>query len=236
MSARPVALVTGASRGIGRAIACGFAKDGYDVVAMARSEQPLLTLATEADVSPDRIIPICIDISDSSSVGKAIDSVHQKYGHIDVLVNNAGMGLLGTLDVNQATFESVLSTNLTGPFLILQKVVPTMLQQRKGAIFNIASRAGKIGFANFGAYAASKFALVGLGESLYRELCPKGIKVTTLCPSWVDTQMAQEAGTHLPGSEMIQCEDIVKTIRWVLSLSPAACVREILVECRADIA
>jgi short-subunit dehydrogenase len=110
-----------------------------------------------------------------------------------------------------------------------------MIEGNAGTILNVASRAGIIGFPNFGAYGASKFGMVGLSESLYRELAPRGIKVTALCPSWIDTDMARESGTPLSSEEMIQTEDLMKTVRWLLSLSPAACVREVMIECRADI-
>ena len=121
--------------------------------------------------------------------------------------------------------QSLLATNLVGPFKLLQEVVPKLLEQQRGLIINIASRAGKIGFAGWGAYGASKFGLVGLSESLYRELARSGIKVTTLCPGWIDTDMAKRGGSPLRTHDMIQPEDIMKTVRWLMSLSPAACVR-----------
>ena len=110
-----------------------------------------------------------------------------------------------------------------------------MRAQRTGYIVNIASRAGKIGFAGEGVYCAEKFGLVGLSESVYRELAGDGIKVTTLCPGWVNTDMAQAAGTPLSAPDMIQPADILQTIRWLLSLTPATCVREVVIECLKSI-
>jgi NAD(P)-dependent dehydrogenase (short-subunit alcohol dehydrogenase family) len=104
-----------------------------------------------------------------------------------------------------------------------------MKKQQSGYIFNVASRSGKVGFAGNGGYGASKFGLVGLSESLYRELTPQGIKVTALCPAWVNTNMAREAGTPLEADEMIQPEDVFETIRWLLSLSSGACVKEVVI-------
>lgn len=104
-----------------------------------------------------------------------------------------------------------------------------MKQQQSGYIFNVASRSGKVGFAGSGGYSASKFGLVGLNESLYRELTPQGIKVTALCPAWVNTKMAREAGTPLEAGEMIQPDDLFETIRWLLNLSSGACVKEVVI-------
>ncbi len=235
MQIDPVAIITGASRGIGAALARGFAQDGFRVAAMARSEGALVAIAQDLGLDRSRFLPIPLDLSDVNSIVSAVRNVSHEFGRIDVLVNNAGMGAVGTLDLNFNTFESLLAVNLSGPFRLLQEVVPLMIEGKGGTIFNVASRAGKVGFAGFGAYGASKFGLVGLSESLYRELAPKGIKVTTLCPSWVDTQMAQDAGTPLDAQEMIQPDDLMKTVRWVMSLSPAACVREVMIECRGDI-
>jgi 3-oxoacyl-[acyl-carrier protein] reductase len=112
----------------------------------------------------------------------------------------------------------------------LKEVVPLMKKRGKGHIFNIASRGGKTGFAGEGAYDASKFGIVGLSESLYRELAGEGISVTAICPGWVDTEMAQQGGATLLREEMIQPEDIMKTIQWVLKLAPNTCVREVVLE------
>jgi len=108
-----------------------------------------------------------------------------------------------------------------------------MKKHDSGLIVNIASRAGKIGFSKKGVYGASKFGLVGLGESLYREFSPTGIRVTTLCPSWVYTDMTKYAG--VPEKEMLESEDLLKTVRWLLTLSPAACVKELVIECNKHI-
>ena len=105
-------------------------------------------------------------------------------------------------------------------------------KQRSGTIINIASDAGKIGYAGWGAYCASKFGLVGLSESLYKEVAPYGIKVTTLCPSWVDTDMAKISG--LATKEMISPADILNTVRWLLSLSAGAVVKELAIKCTHD--
>ena len=116
------------------------------------------------------------------------------------------------------------------------KVVPIMKKQGSGHIFNIASRAGKVGFAGKGVYGATKFGLVGLSESLYRELSEAGISVTAICPGWVNTELAQQGGTPLSEEDMIQPEDILKTIQWLLALSPNTRIKDVVIECNKSIA
>jgi 3-oxoacyl-[acyl-carrier protein] reductase len=230
-----IAIVTGASKGVGRALAIGLARDGFKVAAMARSIDKLGTIAKEAGVPESSVLPIRLDLSDVQSIVAAVRAIPADFGKLAIVVNNAAEGGAGTLDVGVEKFQSLLNVNVAGPFRLLQEVVPLLRERKDGLIVNVASRAGKIGFAGWGAYGASKFALVGLSESLYRELAPHGIKVTTLCPSWIDTDMAREGGTPLSSEQMIQPDDLMKTIRWLMSLSPSACVREIMIECRDDI-
>lgn len=239
MNDHPVAIVTGAGRGIGRALAVALAQNGHQTVLVARSRDALESVALQI-AQLGGTIPepqVCdLDLADQKAVRQAADSIVERWGRVDVLVNNAGQWVSGIFDVSAERFEQLLAVNVAGALTLIQAVVPLMKEQGRGYIFNVASRAGKIGFAQEGAYCASKFALVGLGEALYKELSPQGIKVTSLCPAWVDTDMAQQAGTPLSPEEMIQPDDLVKTVRWLLSLSPAACVREVLIECRHSIA
>ncbi len=235
MNDHPVAIVTGAGRGIGRALAIALAQDGYRTVLIARSHDQLesvardITVQSGADRAP---LVYGLDIADQEAVRHVANSIVEQLGRVDVLVNNAGQWGGSILDVTTEQFQQLLAVNLVGASMLIQAVVPVMKKQHRGHIFNVASRAGKVGFPQEGAYCASKFALVGLSEALCKELAPSGVKVTSLCPAWVDTDMAQQAGTPLLSEEMIQPEDLAKTVRWLLSLSPAACVREVLIECR----
>ncbi|QGY44991.1 SDR family NAD(P)-dependent oxidoreductase [Maribellus comscasis] len=226
-----VALITGASRGIGKAIAIGLAKTGYRVVLTGRSLNDLEKVAREIqDFSSPEPFVYQLDISNSQQITETIKKIVKETGQIDVLVNNAGIFFDGSLSLSEEKFKSLLDVNLTAQFVILQEVVPVMKIQKTGYIFNISSRAGVIGFAGNAGYVASKFGFVGLSQSLYRELTPQGIKVTAICPSWVNTRMAYEAGTPAEPEEMIQPEDIFETIKWLLSLSPGASVKEIVVD------
>lgn len=239
MNDHPVAIVTGAGRGIGRALAVALGQDGYRIVLIARSREQLESVAREISqcgpAAPEPSV-YALDIADQQAARRTAESIVERFARVDVLVNNAGQWASGILDVSAERFQRLLAVNVAGALTLIQAVVPTMKKQGRGHIFNVASRAGKVGFPEEGAYCASKFALVGLGEALHKELAEQGIKVTSLCPAWVDTDMAQQAGTPLPSEEMIQPDDLVRTVRWLLTLSPAACVREVLIECRRGVA
>lgn len=224
------ALITGASKGIGKAIAIRLGQMNYQTFLIGRNQDDLKKVAGEIiKAGGPEPVSFSIDITDSKKVKETVAEIVQKFGRIDILVNNAGIHFSGTLELPEQDFQKMLNTNLTAQFVMLQEVVPVMKKQKSGYIFNVASRSAKVGFAGSGAYCASKFGLLGLNESLYRELTPQGIKVTALCPAWVNTIMAKEAGTPLQPAEMIQPDDLFKTIRWLLELSPGACVKEVVI-------
>ena len=231
MTSKQVAIITGAGKGIGKAIAIGLSKLGYQTVLIGRNKTDLEKVSTEIKtVSELAPLVFSFDITDSEAIRRTVQNVADKFGQIDILVNNAGIYFDGSAELSEENFRKMLDINLTAQFIFLQEIVPIMKKQKSGYIFNVASRAGKIGFAGSGGYNASKFGLVGLNESLYRELVPYGIRVTALCPGWVNTKMANEAGTKLSPEQMIQPEDIYQTIQWLLHLSPGTCVKEVVLE------
>lgn len=232
-------LITGANRGIGRSLAIGFAEKGYKTILLVRDKKRLDNLDNEITeiVKSDELKPEVFeaDLADFDKLKETVNKIVAKYERIDILVNNAGVYEKGTLDAEVKDYQKVIDVNLIAPYVILQEVVAKMKSQKGGYIFNISSRAGKIGFAGTGTYVSSKFGLYGLSESLYRDLTVQGIKVTTLCPSWVDTSMAREAGCPLEAEDMIQKDDIMKTVNYLLDLSPAAVVKEIMIECGKNV-
>jgi len=233
----PVAVVTGASRGIGREVAAGLAGDGYELALVARGRAELERLAAELPSDRGRAHSVTVlDVSDADAVEAAMDQILRRHGRVDVLFNNAGAYTAGGLDLSAEEFEVMIKVNLVAPFLFMKAALPAMKAQGGGHVFNVASRAGKVGFAGDGGYVASKFGLVGLSESIYREYAEVGIAVTAICPGWTDTRMAWESNTPLPAEEMIQPSDIVETVRWLLRLTPSVRIREIVLECRRNIA
>ncbi len=231
MTRNKIAIITGAGKGIGKAITIGLAALNYQTILIGRNLENLQQVALEIRENSwieSKIIQL--DITNANNLKSAISDVILEFGKIDVLVNNAGIYYNGTVDISEEDFSKMLNTNLGAQYSVLKEVVPVMKQQKSGYIFNVASRSGKVGFAGSGAYSASKFGLVGLNEALYRELNPLGISVTALCPGWVNTEMAKQAGTPLKSEQMIQPKDLFQTIKWLLSLSPGACVKEVIIE------
>jgi NAD(P)-dependent dehydrogenase (short-subunit alcohol dehydrogenase family) len=232
----PVAIVTGASRGIGRAVAAGLAVDGFELALVARGQAELEQLAAELPDDGGRIHSVhVVDVSDPEAIEVEMAGILARRGRVDVLVNNAGAYAAGGLGLSAEEFDRMIRVNLVAPFLFMKAALPVMKAQGSGHVFNLASRAGLVGFAGDGGYVAGKFGLVGLSASVYREYSAAGIGVTAICPGWTDTVMAAESGTPLAAEEMIQPADILETVRWLLRLSPAARVREVMLECRLSI-
>lgn len=235
---KKLAIITGASQGIGSVLAKGLAHDGYRVVLIARNEKNLNQVRDEIIRSGDNLcdpIVLPLDITDYDSVTHHLKQLHAQYGDIDILINSAAIFLDGSLEASVDQFKKLMELNLVAQYSILQTVVELMKPRKSGYIFNIASRAGKYGFPGGGIYGASKFAFLGLAESLYRELAPQGIRVTSLCPGWVNTDMAKTAGTPFSDEEMVQPDDLLKTIRYLLNLSKNVCIREIIFEMKKSI-
>jgi len=229
-----VALITGAGRGIGRALALALARDGCRVGLVARSTDELTGVAREISTTLDTSRVRCFpgDVTDPALAPRVVEELLGTWGRIDILVNNAGINPRGTIELSPAEFEHVLAVNVTGAFAFARAVVPVFKRQGSGYLFNISSVCGKHGFPGIGGYTASKFALSGLSECLYRELLPLGISVTAICPNWVDTQMARHS--PVAAADRIQTDDIVKTVRYLLSLGRGATVRELVVDSRYD--
>jgi short-subunit dehydrogenase len=233
-----LALITGASQGIGAAIAMGLAQDGYRPVLIARNRLNLLKVSGEimnlGDNVPEPIV-LPLDITDYAKIDEEIKDINQRYGAIDILVNAAAMYMDGSLNEPVDNFKKIIETNVVAQYSVLKTVTEIMKAQPGGYIFNIASRAAKYGFPGGGIYGSTKFAFVGLTESLYRELAPAGIRITSLCPGWVNTGMAKDAGTPLSDEEMIQPDDLLNTIRYLLNLSENVCIKEIVLEMKKSI-
>jgi 3-oxoacyl-[acyl-carrier protein] reductase len=185
-----VIIVTGASRGIGRAAACLLAERGGHVVLAGRDESALQEVSRSIESRKGVGLAVPTDVCLESSVKTLVNQAVSRFGRIDVLVNNAGVCVYGpvtrtTLD----EWEQVMGTNVKGVFLCTREVIPVMIQQGAGHIVTVASQAGKFGFPNLAIYCASKFGVIGFSESLERELIPHNIKVTYLCPGYVDTEL-----------------------------------------------
>ena len=195
------ALITGASRGIGQAIALRYAEEGADLCLVATGLAGLADTQAQAEARGARVLPLAVDVADRSAVQAMVDAMVAAMGGIDVLVNNAGVyHAASLLDTTPDDFDRVMQVNLYGAFHVLQLCLRQMCSQGRelGApkVVNIASTAGKGGSMNQSAYNASKHALVGLTRCAAVELGPQGICVNAICPGFVETDMLQNFSAH----------------------------------------
>lgn len=219
-----VHLVTGASRGIGRAIARRLWEEGARVEAVARSREPLAELAAEC---PGVGFHVC-DVTRESEVNATVKGVLEKHGRLDALINNAGVGRFGAIE--ETSYEDLLrvfEVNVGGAFLFTRAVLPAMRSRGDGDIINIASVVGSKGYPRQVAYGASKHALLGLTKSLAVELQPDGVRVRSICPGGVDTDLIAEARPDLDRSTLMRPADIAEIVVFLLAASPTAVVDNI---------
>src|SRR5499425_2058903 len=188
--ANQVAVVTGAGRGIGRAIALKFASAGADVVCVSRTAENSEKVAGEIRALGRKAWAHAVDVADSAAVTSAAEKIVAETGRVDILVNNAGITRDGLLmRMSEADWDTVLDTNLKGAFLFTKNFSRSFIKQRSGRIINIASVIGLIGNAGQCNYAASKAGLIGFTKSAARELASRGITVNALAPGFIETDM-----------------------------------------------
>jgi NAD(P)-dependent dehydrogenase (short-subunit alcohol dehydrogenase family) len=188
--------ITGASAGFGRHFAEEALRRGYNVVATARRLDRLEALAARA---PDRVLAVGVDVDRPDTIATAVDAAVKRFGRIDVLINNAGYGLVGALEETPAEeWQAVFRTNLFGAVETTRAVLPVMREQGSGVIVNISSMGGQLSFAGFSAYSATKFALEGLSEALAEEVKAMGIKVMIVEPGAFRTDFAGGSLRHMP--------------------------------------
>src|SRR5579859_4029048 len=195
-----IAVVTGAGRGIGRAIALKFANAGADVVCISRTQENSDKVANKIRGLGRRAWAHAVDVADSNAVSTATEKILADCGKIDILVNNAGVTRDGLLmRMSDADWDTVLNTNLKGAFLVTKAFSRAMLKARTGRIINISSVIGLIGNAGQANYAASKAGLIGFTQSCAREFAPRGVTVNAIAPGFIETDMTSDLNEELKG-------------------------------------
>lgn len=229
MPTPPVALVTGASEGIGRATAFALGRAGYRIAACARTAPRLDALVSELRTAGIEAEGAAADVGDAAAVGTAVEALTAALGPIDVLVNNAGVLIARPVEeLSLEDWDLTMRTNLRGLFLATRAVLPGMRARRRGTVVNVASLAGRNGFAGGTAYAASKHGVLGFSRSLMLEVRKDGIRVVAVCPGSVATGMLRDQPMLKSDPErLLRPEDVADTIVHAVRLPDRAMVSEL---------
>jgi 3-oxoacyl-[acyl-carrier protein] reductase len=223
-------LVTGAGRGIGRAIALALAAQDADVLLSARNHDQLKQVAGEIHDAGGIAHVFPVDIAHEDQVIELFDRIGNQFDRLDAVVNNAGIGLFGPLaDFSTEAFDRIMQVNLRGTFLCCREAVKLMIPQQGGYIINISSVVGVKGYANQSAYSASKHGIMGMSKALAKEAQPHGIRVSAILPGGVDTDLVGDARPDLNRAELIAPEDVAAAVLFLLTLSDRAAVDQILI-------
>jgi 3-oxoacyl-[acyl-carrier protein] reductase len=221
------ALVTGASRGIGLAIARRLGQMGARLSICSRNEKLLDGARSQLQKEGVEAFAFPANVADASQVSSLIDAATAKFGGIEILVNNAGIGRFGPIQqLNETDWDTVLDTNLKGVFLVSRAVIPAMISRGRGHIVNISSLAGKNSFAGGSIYCASKWGSLGLTYSMAEDLRAYGIRVAAVCPGSVATEFSPHANKD--PRKMLQAEDVAHAVAMILTEAPQSFISEVL--------
>ena len=219
------ALVTGGGRGLGKAVALALAAEGVNVAITGRNENNLKSVVAEIESKGVKSSYSVFDVTDKKQVFTSLEKLQNDFGKFDILINNAGIAAFGgILEMDDEQWEDIVKTNLFGPYYVVKAVVPGMVEKKSGDVVNISSTAGLKGNALTSAYSASKFGLIGMSESMMFELRKQNIRVTTLTPSTISTDMAKTDLKITDGNpeKVLQPEDFAELVVDLLKLNKRA--------------
>jgi len=222
------AIITGGSRGLGKATALAFAQEGVDVAITGRNEEALKATVAEIEKLGVKATYAVFDVSNYEEVKTSVKTLVDTLGSIDILVNNAGIAAFGTLnDMPVDQWTQIMQTNVMGMYYVTKEVLPYLIDQNEGEIINVSSTAGLSGNATTSAYSASKFAVIGMSESLMKEVRKNNIRVCTLTPSTIASDMSIDLGIASKDSEdsVLQPEDFAELIIAGLKLPKRAMLK-----------
>jgi NAD(P)-dependent dehydrogenase (short-subunit alcohol dehydrogenase family) len=226
-----VALVTGASRGIGRAIALAYAREGAQVALAARHQGELEALAAEIHFLGQQALVVPTDMAEEEQVIRCVHATLAQFGRVDILVNNAGIGLHNRIVESKTTdWDRMYAVNLRGPYIAVRTALPSMMERRSGCIINILTMAIHQPYEGGAGYIASKAGLMGFTYTLAREARPYGIQVIALFPGQVDTFFGTKPQGHPDHAPYLRAEDVAKIAVDVATLPPNATVTRVEVQ------
>jgi NAD(P)-dependent dehydrogenase (short-subunit alcohol dehydrogenase family) len=233
MSAERAAIVTGASSGIGLAIARVLCEEEFGITMAARRADKLDAAAAGLADDGFDVHAIAANVADEADIQKVLAAHRERYGRLDVLVNNAGVGVGASVgEIVTKRLDMQLDINLRSIILFYRECVPLLKEaageHRNALVVNTSSISGKHGEAWLSVYSAAKHGVVGWTEAMNKELGADGIKSTALCPAFVDTPMTDFVKEHVPAEDMIRPEDIAEAVRYLLKVSPACVVPEMM--------
>lgn len=222
-----IALVTGAGRGIGRAVSLLLAQSGCRLILTARTAAQLEEVQKEIHLRGGDARCMPADLTRDEEIDCLVKESRTPWGAADILINNAGWGKRApVVKADLADWDQTLRLNLRAPMMLARSLLPAMLEKRQGAVINIGSVSGKAGEANGAAYSASKFGLIGFTQSLYEEVREYDIKVAVILPGFVDTPLIPP-NRRLERSKMIQADDVAQTVHYILTSPDTCCPVEI---------
>lgn len=229
MSSKNVALVTGASKGIGEAIALKLAKENYDVLIFGRNLQRLEALKEKLGNLGSNTLSFGGDVADQRFVNDSVNEILSKYKKIDAMINNAGIAYFEPfVDSTLEQFKEQIDTNLIGIYNFCKAVINSMIEKKNGTIINISSLAGKVGFSHGTMYSATKHAVMGFSRSLMQEVRKYDVRVASICPGSVFTDMIMDSPIHPEEKqELLQPQDIADIVYFTLKLPTRALISEI---------
>jgi 3-oxoacyl-[acyl-carrier protein] reductase len=223
-----VAIVTGAGRGIGRSIALTLARNGARGSLAARTEAELQAVQSEIESFGGQAASFPTDVSREAEVISLVRNTVERFGRLDILTNNAGIGIFGPLvETTTEQWDRIMAINARGPFLLCREAIPYLKKQEQAFIINIASVVGVKGYVNQAAYSASKHAVMGMTKALAKEVQGDGIRVHAICPGGVDTQLLSQARPDLDRSVLMQPEELADIVLSLVTRQGNAVIDEI---------
>ncbi|MFO7446349.1 MAG: SDR family NAD(P)-dependent oxidoreductase [Ignavibacteriaceae bacterium] len=228
MADKEITIVTGSNKGIGKGIALKLAEEGHNIMLFGRDADALKKAEKEVKDKGAETIVFTGDVADTDFVNKAVKQIEEKYGKVDHLINNAGMGIFKNLiDADLDDFKKQVDANLYGIFNFSKAVLPGMIKKQTGSIINIVSLAGKNSFTGGTMYSATKHAALGLTRSLMLEVRQYNIRVAAICPGSVDTDFNFGSSMKPNRDKVLQVEDVADSVLAILKLPARALISEI---------